>query len=390
MKYPFLSLLILSIIFSNCKEKSSTNIDVSKWQTEYQSIIDSIYHENLDAVGIMVHIESPKNKISWSGCTGHSNKDQKTILDPDQPALIASSIKTYISATILRLEEKGSLSIEESIKKHLSNQTTLMFENDGYDFDKIKIKHLLSHTSGIKDYADQEYIDWIDKNQKHRWTRNEQLKLTVDKGDPLGGPESVFSYADANYLLCTEIIETTSNKPFYTAIRELLQYQKFGFDNTWFPTLEEANNKTKKLVHQYWGLKNWDSYDHDISWDLYGGGGIATTTEELAKFSYNLFDGKIIRDNTILNKIFTKIIPADGKDMGYLLGIGEGSSNGFSYYGHGGFWGTTFVYLPELETSIAIYVLDRDKGNLRPNITDELVKQLAKQLDRFEELTKAN
>lgn len=88
-----------------------------------------------------------------------------------------------------------------------------------------------------------------------------------------------------------------------------------------------------------------------------------------------------------MNKIYTKIIPSDGKDVGYCLGLVEGVSNGFSYYGHGGFWGTTFVYVPDIETSLAIYVLNRDKGNLRSSITNKIVNELAKQLGTFNDIT---
>ncbi len=211
-KYTFL-LIISFLILSSCATKkieSSKNNKV----VEYQTIIDSIYQSHPKAIGIMVHIESPAKGISWSGSVGYSDAENKIKLTPDQPALIASSIKTYISATILRLQEQNKLSIEHAIKDHLTNRTIKLFESDGYDLDRIKIKHLLSHTSGIEDYANDEYLDWVDKNQKHRWTRDEQLDLTKEVGNRLGKPEDVFNYADANYLLSTEIIEGVTKNHF--------------------------------------------------------------------------------------------------------------------------------------------------------------------------------
>lgn len=372
-----LCLILLSNHFIACKSIKNTN-SVSHDYSAYQSILDSIYNSHPESIGIMAHIEAPEKGISWSGCKGYSESIHKVSLQPDQPALIASSIKTYISATILRLEEQGHLSIEHASKKYLSKKTIELFESDGYDMENIKIKHLLSHTSGIKDYADKEYLNWIDKNQKHRWTRDEQLELTIKKGDPLGAPEDLFSYADANFLLCTELIENVTKKPFYTSIRELLRYQELGFSDTWFPTLENKNPNTKSLVHQYWAEKNWDSYDHDISWDLYGGGGIATTTKELAQLSYQLFNGNIINDQNTFSKIYTKISTKDGEDVGYCLGLTEGETLGYKSYGHGGFWGTVVLYYPKLNTSISVYVLDRSEGKLRKNILEALVQELSK------------
>jgi D-alanyl-D-alanine carboxypeptidase len=336
-------------------------------------MVDSVFKENPTSIGIMVHVESPGRGLSWSGSAGYADSEEKTELMPDQPALIASSIKPYISATILRLQELGKLSIEDPVRDRLSKETIELFESDGYVLNRIKIKNLLSHTSGIEGYDKMEFLDWIGDNPTYRWSRDGLLIQAVKMGDPLGSPEDVYNYADANYLLCTEIIEVVTNKPFYIAIRELLKYDEFDFDDTWFPTLEEQNKNTKPLIHQYWGEKNWDSYEIDISWDLYGGGGIATTTEEISKFYYNLFAGRIIEDESTLNQIFTEVKTKDGNDRKYFLGVSEGNVKGYKSYGHGGFWSTVAAYFPELDTSIAIFVSERDKRGLRQEIVDLIV-----------------
>lgn len=127
-----------------------------------------------------------------------------------------------------------------------------MFETRGYLLDSIQIKHLLTHTSGIQNYADQSYNDFINKNKRHRWTREEQLGLTLKAGPPLGKPGTTFSYTDANYLLLTEIIEQATGEPFFIAMRRILRYDTIGLSNAWMPTLEEKPKGTKSLVHQYW------------------------------------------------------------------------------------------------------------------------------------------
>lgn len=346
-------------------------------ETKFQAVIDSVYAAHPASVGIMVHVEAPDQGISWSGASGYSEKNTNTTLKPDQPAWIASNTKTYVSATILRLVEDGKLSIDKPIKKLLSDKTRKIFEEAGYDLDKITIKHLLSHTSGIQNYANQEYLDFIDANKQHRWTRDDQLALTVQLGPPLGKPGFTYSYTDANYLLCTEIIETIENKPFYTAMRELLKYKILGLNNTWFPTLEEQPVNTEAMAHQYYGQKSWDTYDIDISVDLYGGGGIACPTKDLAKFTYDLFDAKIIQDTAVLNLIYTEIETKDEEPSNYYLGISKVEYQNFTAYGHGGFWATEVLYFPDLNASVSIYILDRDERKLIKSLMDQLVRILA-------------
>jgi len=362
-----LKLSLLGILFLNVWANAQS------YEARFQAVIDSIHTKNPSSVGIMVHVESAEQGISWSAVSGYSDKGVKTRLESDQPALIASNIKTYVSATILRLVEMGKLSIDQPINQLLTDKTSVLFKQGGYNLDLITIIHLLSHTSGIQNYADQKYIDFIDNNKNYRWTRDEQLELTIKTGPPLGKPETTFNYSDANYLLLTEIIENITRKPFYIAMRELLRYKALGLNNTWLPTLEDKPKGTKPLVHQYWNKYSWDSYDIDISVDLYGGGGIACTTHDLAKFTYLLFNAKIIKDTAVFNLIFTKIPTKDIKPNNYYLGLWPYESQGLKAFGHSGFWGTIVLYFPEIKTSLAVFVLEKDKSSLRHEIINQII-----------------
>ncbi|RPI66963.1 MAG: hypothetical protein EHM47_15635, partial [Ignavibacteriales bacterium] len=97
-------------------------------EEKLQAVIDSFYVTNPASIGIMVHVESPESQLSWSGAVGYSDKNTKIILEADQPALIASNIKTYVSATILRLVEDDKLFIHQPTKKFLTDKTRKLFE----------------------------------------------------------------------------------------------------------------------------------------------------------------------------------------------------------------------------------------------------------------------
>ena len=388
-------ILLFCGLFASCQTQLETSEPSVVLETEFfQSIIDSIYQANEQAIGVIAHIESPKNGISWSGSAGYSNKDTQTPLLADQPALIASNIKTYVSAAILRLQEEEKLTIEDPIGKYLTEKTVKLFEEDGYQLGEIKIKHLLSHTSGIDDYVNEDYFDFIDKNQKYRWTRDEQLQLAKDVGEPIGEPQEVFKYADVNYLLATEIMEQVTGKPFYVAMRELLKYSSLGFDHTWFPTLEEKPANTKELVHQYWREKDWgerklnfdwDSYDQDVSWDLYGGGGIASNMKELAQFSYQLFNANIIEDKEVLDLIKTDVVTSNGVPKIYRLGVADATIKGLQSLGHGGFWGTQVFYIPALDASISVCVLEKNgKMQIIGSVLNTFVTELALKINLAE------
>lgn len=361
---------ILVIVFCLTKTIYSQN----SIEQNLQIKIDSIYQSHPEAVGIMVHVEAPDINISWSGATGQSDNQNQTKLQSDQPILIASSIKTYVAAAILKLVEGKMLSIEDPIEELISNKTKILLISDGYDLSLIQVKHLMSHTSGIWNYANKDYIEHKNANPKYRWTRDEQLELTVNKGNPVGLPGELFHYSDANYLLLTEIIEDKTELPFYKGMRRLLKYEELGINDTWFPTLEEKPAGTKPLAHQYWRSYGWDSYDLDISWDLYGGGGIACTLEDMASFIQNYFNGNIVKKDSIRDLIFTEIPTKETELNPYFLGLSQDRYHGMNAFGHGGFWSTVMMYFPTINTSIAVCIMNRDSRALRRNVLEEISK----------------
>lgn len=354
----------------------AAKINAQSTEIKIKSFIDSLYIKNKNSIGIITHIESSKKKLSFSYAAGYSDKSRKQKLDANQPGLIASNIKTFISATILKLIEKGKIQIDQSIEKLVPQNTLELFETDGYKFQDIKIFHLLSHTSGIGNYADGEYFDFVSKNPNYRWTRKEQLERTIEVSDPIDDSGKIFKYADVNYLLLTEIIEKITGQPFYQAMRENLKYEELGLMDLWMPTLENKPIQTPELIHQYWGKAGWDSSKIDISWDLYGGGGIACTAENLSKFFHLLFNHKIIEDKAVFKLIYKKVKAKEHWKHSYYMGIHEMEFKYLKGFGHGGFWGTKVIYFPKIDTAISIFILERDNDHLQNVIINRIIELL--------------
>jgi D-alanyl-D-alanine carboxypeptidase len=221
-------------------------------QTVFQHKVDSIYEKHRDAIGIVVHVESPSQHISWSYAKGVADTQSNAVLDSKQPVLIASNTKPYVAATILRLAERGQINLEQPIQDLLSSTTRELFEAAGYDLDMITVKQLLSHTSGIRDYVDEDYFALVGRRPDHVWQKEEQMERAIETGAPQKNGEK-FSYGDINYLLLTEIIEQKTHQPFYVAMRELLKYKELGLNQTWFINLEDYPVQTLPLAHQYAG-----------------------------------------------------------------------------------------------------------------------------------------
>ncbi|MEZ4788956.1 MAG: serine hydrolase domain-containing protein [Flavobacteriales bacterium] len=337
---------------------ASPTARAQSFEQRAQTVLDSLYRSDTTMVGLLLHVEAPDRGISWSGASGRSVKGGPA-LDPKAPFLIASGIKTYISATILRLVEEGKLKLDQPVGPLLTEHTHDLFTSDGYDLQAITLTHLLTHTSGMDSYTNYGYIDSIAADPMHRWTRDEQLARTVRMGTKLAEPGVHYSYTDVNFLLLTEVIEGITGKPFTQAMRELLRYKAMGYDHTWMPTLEPMPTGSLPLVHQYWDERGFDSHNIDVSVDLYGGGGIACTTRDLARFNHDLFTEQVVRDKATLASIHTTVITQDSVQDGYQLGVAPEKVLGLQGYGHGGFWGSKALYFPDLNATVVVAVLER-------------------------------
>lgn len=337
--------------------------------------LDSTFAENKEAIGILMHVESPDNGISWSKAVGLSDTLAKTQLTNEQPVLIASNTKPYIAATVLRLVELDAINLDQSIDKLLPDKLNTLFSTDGYQFENITIRHLLSHTSGIADYVDEAYFEIVGNNPRYNWTKQEQMQRSIDIGSPLFDPGTDYSYGDINYLLLTEIIEGQTKLPFYIAVNKLLKFEELNLNHTWFKDLEPYPKNTESMAHQYSETRNWNSNNLSPTWDIYGGGGIASTIKEGALFFQYLFEGKIIEDETILAEMYTYVLAKDKSQ--YCLGIQNMSFPTFTAYYHGGWWGTDIAYSPETNSSVAVYTLQKSKRGKFAMLSIDFMKKLA-------------
>lgn len=379
MKKSIIIVLFISLLIS-CKTTTEKE-EASNTETsfQFQSKLDSIYKANPESVGLLVNITSTKKNLNWSGAVGYSNKIEKTKLESDQPVLIASNTKTFVAATILRLYEENQIDINASIATYLTEKTKMLLEHGNYDLSKIKVAHLLSHTSGINDYVDAlEFKEKLVSNPTYHWTRDEQIELGIQKLEKVGAAGELYKYSDTNYLLSTEIIEQITGQEFYKVIRNLLDFKKYKLANTWFEPLENQPKNTKPLAHQYVAKYGIDTYDLNKSFDLYGGGGIAATTKDLSNFVYQLFNHHIFKKEETLEVLLTKIETKQPSNSDYRFGIWKSTLNGKAVYGHGGFWGTMVYYIPEIDTVISVAVLEKGYAHLRKEIAELVLDELEK------------
>lgn len=315
--------------------------------TKFQSCLDNELTETMP--GILVNITSPGKNIFWSGASGLSDRESREKLLPNQTFRIASVTKTFVAATVLRLWEDKRLSLEDPISKYISQEHIGLLKAGGYDPDKITIRHLLTHSSGMAEHVNSPKFKVDFMKTHHVWTRTETIQDLNIYSKPVGPVGQQFSYSDTGYVLLGEMIETITGKSMGEAIVDELQLRKLGIKNTY---MEDFNGDfTGKRIHQY--FENADTYRFHPSMDYYGGGGLLSTTEDLSRFFLSLFQHKVFRYKSTLDRMLTSVEYKTPQSMDYRMGIWKIEINGMEAYTHSGFWGTQVVYIPSINTAVS-------------------------------------
>lgn len=299
--------------------------------------------------GILFTIESGDERFSWSGAVGINNVKTGDSLQVNQTVRIASVTKTYVAAAILRLMEKGVLRLEDPISKHLSPLHAEILKQD-YDLDQITIKHILRHSAGFFDHTHApEFFEIVLGTPNHEWTRTEQFRMCVEKGEPIGPPGAQFSYSDTGYVILGELIETYTGKSLDGGIKELLELEALGLDRTDFERVDPLTDELR--IHQY--FEGRDTYGFSPTMDYFGGGGIVTSTQGMIDFFQALFQGKIFDKPETLTLMLEPVTYSTKGRMDYQMGMFKVKVNGMDAYSHSGFWGTQVLYIPELDLYMA-------------------------------------
>ncbi|MEN2282227.1 serine hydrolase domain-containing protein [Algoriphagus sp. SE2] len=337
---------------------------------DFQTVLDQEINEKLP--GISVCIQSADEEFSWTGAAGFADQETKSPLRSDQTFRIASVTKTYVAAGILRLMEKGDLSLEDPISKHISKEHKEILSQD-YELDQITIRQTLRHSAGFFDHTNApDFFKTILENPDHQWTRTSQIRLGVDQGDPVGVPGKQFSYSDMGYVILGGIIEKYTNKSLDVGLKELLGLEELGLERTDF---EGEDSLTDQLrIHQY--FQGMDTFEWSPTIDYYGGGGFLSTTCELVDFFQALFQGKVFEDPETLNIMLEPVSYTEQANMNYQMGMYQVEINGMKAYTHTGFWGTQVIYIPEKNLFMAANYSSVWRGGAVAPVFEKLLEEM--------------
>lgn len=282
---------VLFILFLIASLKTAAQISGSGIHLKIDSIL-SEYNSLKPGLAITIIKDG---KIDFKKGYGLANLDYDIPITPDTKFHIASVSKQFTAFSIYLLKKEGKLSLEDDVRKYVPELP---------EYNKvIRIKHLLAHTSGIRDqWALLTLAGW---QMEDIITTDHILKMIKSQKALNFETGSQFGYSNSGYTLLAEIVSRVSGKSFSDFTRDNI-FVPLGMNNTMFN--DNFHNVIKNRAHSY-ELTAGKYEERRLNYSTVGATSLVTTVEDLAKWVLN-FEKPVVGDKELI-KDFNRVSTYD-------------------------------------------------------------------------------
>ena len=286
-----------------------------------------------------VFMVAKNGKPVYRKAFGKANIELYVDLTPDNVFQLGSMTKQFTAIAILQLAEQGKLDLKAPIAKYIADYPA---------GDKITIHHLLTHTSGIKDFTKMKSLNKIAQQDL-------PPKELVDffKNEPVDfAPGEKFEYNNSGYVILGYLIELVSGETYAHYIKKNI-FDKAGMKHSSY-----ANDIAIVPKRAYGYRKNDDGYvnKNKISFSIpFSSGSLMSTVDDMLQWQEALSENTLVNASTI-KKAFATYQLNNGEALTYGYGWHLKALNGTPVREHGGSifgFKTMGVYIPSAD----IYVI---------------------------------
>jgi len=277
--------------------------------------LDKIISKN-HVFSTVLRVENSNASFSWAGARGEMEVDSKY--------LIASVTKLYVTVVVMILVEHKKLNVDDKIAKYLPDHyMDNLHVLNGVDYShKLTIKHLISNTSGLRDYffytekGKPSASSLLFEGNDDTWELEKTIhfvKKTTPKFVPATKGKAL--YSDTNYQLLGKIIETVAGKDIGAVFKEYI-FDKLELCNTY--VFQDISDR-EPVASYYRDKKLWlPKYMSSVSVE----GGIVSTAQEVMIFLKAFFSGAFFPVEKIEHFKQWNLLPFNTQPGGFYFGVG--------------------------------------------------------------------
>jgi CubicO group peptidase (beta-lactamase class C family) len=280
---------------------------------------------------------------------------------------IGSTSKQVVAAAIVLLAQDGKLTLDDDIRKHLP-------EMPDYGT-TITIRHLLTHTSGLRDYITLMTLGgW----QMEDVTTPAQALDVVRRQKGLDfAPDTEFAYSNTGFFLASLVVERASGKPLGAFARERV-FVPLGMTSTRYMDDHAAVVQRRATGYE----PSSGGFKVSLSnWEQLGDGAVQTSIDDLARWDANFYT-PTLGGQPLIDALTTVHRLKTSGPTTYGLGLFVDEYRGLPVVRHGGSWAgyrAELLRFPGERLSIAVLC---NRGDANPESRADRVANVVLR-DRF-------
>jgi D-alanyl-D-alanine carboxypeptidase len=279
------------------------------------------------APGALVVVRTPTG--IHRAASGLASREPRAVLRATDRFRVASITKPFVATLALQLVAEGKLRLDESVDRWLPGLVP--------NGDRITIRQLLSHTSGLFEYQrDEGFVSAVIADPAREWSPRELVRIATAH-PPLFPPGTGWSYSNTNYVLLGLVVEAVTGKTIDQQLRERI-FDPLALAATSFPA---GTGIEGEHAQGYIGFATLPSLPFGTLMDVtsvvspsigWAAGGIVSNGDDLTKFFSALLGGRLLRPD-LLTAMRTV---APGSDYGLgLLKVQTRCGRAFGHLGDG-------------------------------------------------------
>ena len=352
MKKYFLLLFLFTICsFGQIKENQAIDRIFTEWN-------------KTDVPGCALGIIK-EGKLIYAKGYGMANMEYDIPNSASSVFRIGSTSKQFTAASIVLLAEKDKLSLDDNLKS--------LFPDFPDYAKKITIRHLLNHTSGIRDYLQISYLKGLGDDDYY--TDYNVMKWLINQTDLNFSPGEEYLYSNSGYWLLGQIVKKVAGMNMAEfAMKEI--FEPLEMNSTHF-----HNDHTQIVKNRASGYVPDNNENFKISMttlDMIGDGGIFTTINDIKKWDDDYYETAVL-SKELWNVMTQQGVLNNGEVIDYASGLMISKYKGLKTVRHGGaFVGfrAEILRFPEQKLSIAIFANrgDANPSRMANQVADILLK----------------
>lgn len=315
-------------------------------QNSMSDKIDSILSKQVDtelSPGVTVGVVKD-GELVYQNSNGLMNLEYNVPFNDSTTFGIASITKQFTSACIAILEKQGKLSVNDDVRKFIPELYC--------PEDTIRIKHLLSHTSGIRNH--NVLLDLSGFDYEHQGYTNKMIQQLMFRQKGMNNkPGDKMLYSNTNYVLLALIIERISGMQIHQFAKEEL-FEPLGMSNTFYSS--DLSRVVKNRAYSYYKEEN--EYKQPKSLTLcVGAGGMGSTISDLTTWSQVFLDTN--HTFSYVADFITKLDTLNnGEEMQHARGMFVTPYKGYTTFNHSGRdlgMRAQFICIPDLNLGVIVF-----------------------------------